>query len=1313
MEGDAALARAAPDPVPAGDFVGGRIVQLEVRREGGRAGGGAGARRASRHRAPHSAAGRDAASAGTPVTRLGRTRARHPGRRGAPRKGRAARRARFADQPPPPSPPPQVEDFKSYGGRQTIGPFAGFTAVVGPNGSGKSNLMDAASFVLGVRARQLRGALRDLVHTGAKESGGAAPTRAAVELVFRPEAGDDVRFGRVVVAPPTGPATSHYTLDGRTVTWDAYDAKLKAHGILVRARNFLVFQGDIEAVASMSPTGLTDMFEVVSGSGALKAAYEAAEAAKAAAEEAAAVAFSKKRATAAERRQKKDQKEEAEKYLRLRAEVDELKATHALLALAGANRAARAAREAGATARARLADVEAEKAAADADADAARREAAAAHRERMTVERGVNARRAALERAHPDALRKREEASRLARREAELEAAAASAAKALGEQRAAVARLTASLAQTDDAVAAAAADADAGVDAGLGFDAATQDEFFGHQARARAATDKLRTTADRARGERRAHAAALDALQAKLARIDEQRAAHEADAAAAEARGGDAAAAARTARADLDAKRAAAAAAVEDARRATAKRDDAEARLAAVEESLRDARAERRETERDRRVADAVAHMATLLPGVRGRVTDLATAAQRRHHLALAVVLGKDMDSVVVDSEATAKECIAYLKSARLPPLTFIPVDTVRAKPVNERLRALGGSAKLALDLLTYEPGVERAVRAVCGDTLVCDSVDEARALAFAGPERHKVVALDGTMISRAGLITGGVTASMESRAARWDDRALGELKAERAALGEALAALPRARDAAAAADALKADVAGLEHEVALKAADVQASAAKAKEAGRAAAALERERARSAADEPALRAALDAADAQLADVTARINEIEDRVFSAFSKRVGVPNVREAMEAVTARASAATATRGRLQAQAAKIRHQLSYEARRDLEAPLDTAQADLAAARARRAELEAAADAAAAASHAAEADVAGDVAKAADLRAAAEAAEAVARDKRRAASAAAAAAGEVKGAIAVADADAERADGVAVATIEAASLDQVDLPRLADPPTPGAGPAAAYDFSRLPRHLAAAAASSPRDAARVAADLRADIDARAASLARGAPNLKALDQYEAVKARERDQADEVDAARGAARAAADAYARLRARRHALFMAAFEHAAASVDDVFKDLTRSDAHPTGGSAHLSLDNADEPFAGGVKFTAMPPAKRYRDMDALSGGERTLSALALLFAVHSFRASPFFVLDEVDAALDAANVARVAAYVRARTRPGAAQPLQAVVISLKDGFYHHADTLVGVCRDGASGASATLTFDLERYGPPAAAV
>lgn len=94
------------------------------------------------------------------------------------------------------------------------------------------------------------------------------------------------------------------------------------------------------------------------------------------------------------------------------------------------------------------------------------------------------------------------------------------------------------------------------------------------------------------------------------------------------------------------------------------------------------------------------------------------------------------------------------------------------------------------------------------------------------------------------------------------------------------------------------------------------------------------------------------------------------------------------------------------------------------------------------------------------------------------------------------------------------------------------------------------------------------------------------------------------------------------------------------------------------------------------------------------------------QTVAALALLFAIHTYQPSPFFVLDEIDAALDASNVARVANYIREKTRENAQGSFQSIVISLKDNFFEKADALVGVCRDGDLGCSATLTFDLSRF-------
>ena len=107
-------------------------------------------------------------------------------------------------------------------------------------------------------------------------------------------------------------------------------------------------------------------------------------------------------------------------------------------------------------------------------------------------------------------------------------------------------------------------------------------------------------------------------------------------------------------------------------------------------------------------------------------------------------------------------------------------------------------------------------------------------------------------------------------------------------------------------------------------------------------------------------------------------------------------------------------------------------------------------------------------------------------------------------------------------------------------------------------------------------------------------------------------------------------------------------------------------------------------------------------MPPLKRFREMELLSGGEKTMVALALLFTIQQFKKSPFFLLDEVDAALDNINVHQMVDYCKKKSGSG----VQFVVISLKSMFYEKSDALCGVYRDPDSGGSKSLTIDLTKF-------
>lgn len=233
----------------------------------------------------------------------------------------------------------ELENFKSYAGKQTIGPFDRFTAVIGPNGAGKSNLMDAISFVLGINSGQLRSAhLGELVHRpiggetdenvpsstknaiSKRAKSGKMPTKASVSAYYAMD--DRVVVMSRSVAASTG--ASEYRIDGRVKTFAEYADFLASQNILVKARNFLVFQGDVESVASKTGRELTRLFEQVCGSEDFKADYERLFDEQERALEASAMAFNQKRAVVAEMRSITSQKEDVVRFEELDAKRGEL-----------------------------------------------------------------------------------------------------------------------------------------------------------------------------------------------------------------------------------------------------------------------------------------------------------------------------------------------------------------------------------------------------------------------------------------------------------------------------------------------------------------------------------------------------------------------------------------------------------------------------------------------------------------------------------------------------------------------------------------------------------------------------------------------------------------------------------------------------------------------------------------------------------------------------------------------------------------------------------------------------------------------------
>lgn len=180
----------------------------------------------------------------------------------------------------------------------------------------------------------------------------------------------------------------------------------------------------------------------------------------------------------------------------------------------------------------------------------------------------------------------------------------------------------------------------------------------------------------------------------------------------------------------------------------------------------------------------------------------------------------------------------------------------------------------------------------------------------------------------------------------------------------------------------------------------------------------------------------------------------------------------------------------------------------------------------------------------------------------------------------------------------------------------------------------------------------------------------------GPVNPGAIAEFDAVSARAafiQTQHDDIAAARDRLNGViADLTAAMREQ----FLAQFALINANFAQVFSELFG------GGIAELSLEEGQDALSCGIEIQAQPPGKRLQNLMLLSGGERCLTAIALLFAILNLRPTPFSVLDEVEAALDDANVVRFNAYIRRY-----ADESQFIVVTHRKGTMEAADRIYGV--------------------------
>lgn len=664
------------------------------------------------------------------------------------------------------------------------------------------------------------------------------------------------------------------------------------------------------------------------------------------------------------------------------------------------------------------------------------------------------------------------------------------------------------------------------------------------------------------------------------------------------------------------------------------------------------------------------------LKGVKGVLAQLMTVPQA-YETAIDMALGAAQQNIVTDTEETAKELINYLRQNRLGRATFLPMSAIRGKTLygNERnALKLPGCLGVASELVQCAPEYRGIVENLLGRTVIADNLDHGIPIMRAGNHAFRLVTLEGDVMHSGGSMTGGSAQSKVSNLLS-RERELKELTAKlqtgRAELDKCRQELTQRQQTAQEKRQKVSDAVNALHQQEIAVAREQA----------------RRESVSADLNTHLQRMQETEQARV-QLHQSLEDIRQQLETIEHQRTGAQGDQSAMEQKTiemqnalvkARAEA-SAENDRLMVrtlQLSDLRHGLSDLERDEAHAQQD--QAQILREQERREQLLHEMD---------ELDAIDEN----DMKR--EEAESARRQKEQLRQESAAQAIEQRRSQAQSDLrdilsdmenlhEAYNRDSEKLHKTELAKAriegDQKNLQnRIWD--TYKLTYAGAEEFRRTP--------FDEKESDCRAAELQGQIRAL------GTVNVGAVEEYAETKARVDDLTAQQQDLKRAEMDLRELIERLLIQMRSTFVENFSKMQGYFAETFTRLFG------GGHAELKLMDPDDPLNCGIEVNAQPPGKKLQLLSLLSGGERALTAIAILFAMLKLKPTPFCILDEIEAALDDANIGYYADYLKEYSKG-----TQFIVVTHRKGTMERCNSLFGVAME-EQGVSRMVSVSLQDY-------
>nr|XP_023420161.1 structural maintenance of chromosomes protein 1B [Cavia porcellus] len=1177
--------------------------------------------------------------------------------------------------------------------------------------------MDALSFVMGEKITNLRvKSIQELIH-GA-HVGKPVSSSASVKIVYVEESGEEKTFARIIRG-----GCSEFRFGDNLVTRSAYVAELEKIGIIGRARNCLVFQGAVESISMKKPKERTQFFEAISTSGELVGEYEEKKRKLQKAEEDAQFNFNKKKNAAAERKHAKLEKEEAERYQSLLEELKlnkiqlqlfqlyhNEKTIHSLIVeLEHVNRDLSATEES----RAHHEDI----------VKAKKKEHGVLTRQLQHTEKELKSLETLLNQKRPQYIKAKENTSHHLRKLELSKKSIKDCEEQCSKQEGDIRALQTEAADLDSAWKSFEEQTKEFLhkERGAELEASQLDRYkeLKEQVRKKVAImtqqlEKLqwqqKAEKERLALEKRRHGE----VQGNLKQIKEQIEDHKKRIDKLEEY-------TKTCMEFLEEKRQQEETLLDEIGKAKSRMSEVNEELNRIMSDLQNAGIDNHEGKRELKRAEVLEHLKRLYPdSVFGRLLDLCHPIHKKYQLAVTKIFGRYMVAIVVASEKVAKDCIRFLKEERAEPETFLALDYLDIKPINERLRELKG-CKMMVDVIkTQFPPLKRVIQFVCGNGLVCETVEEARHTAFGGPERRKTVALDGTLFLKSGVVSGG-SSDLKHKARCWDEKELKNLRDQRSKLAQELKDLMKTLRKEIDLKQIQTLAQGTHTRLRYSQSELDILKKKHLAAAyREQSQLQSELLNTESQCAMLSEGIQEQQQRIEEFQEKIDKIEDEIFHDFCEEIGLENIREFENKHVKQQQEIDQKRLEFEKQKTRLNIQLEYS-RNLLKKRLSKISALKESVQKGREDTDRLKK------------VEDDCLRVVDelmakqkqlkdvlvtQNSSAEKVQTQIEEERKKFLAVDREVGKLQKKVVIIQTSLEQRRlekhnmllDCKVQDIEirllSGSLDDIIEVELGTETESTQATTDIYereaalevDYGPLREDLKALESEKE-----VEAHLELLVQQVASQednlLKTAAPNLRALENLKMVRDKFQESIDAFEASRKEARMCRQEFEQVKKRRFDLFSQCFEHVSVSIDHIYKKLCRNNS----AQAFLSPENPEEPYLEGISYNCVAPGKRFMPMDNLSGGEKCVAALALLLAVHSFRPAPFFVLDEVDAALDNTNIGKVSSYIREQTQ----EQFQMIIISLKEELYSRADALIGVYPEHDRGmCSRVLTLDLRPY-------